>query len=366
MTAAADDLPYEAWIVALLSLPGMGPARLQQVLEHHDAASAWQHLCSGKTLLVDRVKSDTVAAWRNAASALSVPEHWEAITALGVRVSELGTVEYPDRLADDIEPPQLLFSLGEPLPSGPTVGIVGTRQCSSYGKRCAFEIGAALADAGVSVISGLALGIDAQAHFGALSSTSTHRARPVGVVGSGLDIIYPKRNATLWNQIATTGTLLSETPPGVGPERWRFPARNRIIAALSDAVIVIESHEKGGSLLTVDEAQLRDVPVGAVPGPITSNSAAGTNRLLAEGATPILGADDVLALIGHHAPREVDRSDSDDVRSAVLDSLGWTAQTFEQLCTRVSLSPSEIAIEIERLITLGLCARSGPWIERAR
>ncbi len=366
MNTRTDDLPYEAWIVALLSLPGMGPARLSQILEHHDAAAAWERLRSGKPLGIDTVTADRIAKWRSAASALSIPEHWAAIDALGVTVSELGSSSYPERLENDIEPPQLLFSLGERLKQGPTVGIVGTRQCSSYGKRCAFEIGAALANAGVHVVSGLALGIDAQAHHGALSATSEHRGRPIGVVGSGLDIIYPRSNAKLWAQVAAEGTLLSETPPGIGPEKWRFPARNRIIAALSDAVIVVESHEKGGSLLTVDEAQLRDVPVGAVPGPITSNSATGTNQLLADGALPILGADDVLAMIGHVPPAPLDPTDPSGVSSAVLDAIGWTAQTFDQLCTRVPLSPSEIAIEIEQLVAVGLCSRSGPWIERLR
>lgn len=359
------DLPYEAWIVALLSLPSMGPTRLNQILDHTDAESAWEQLRSGRPLPVERVSSKVTDKWRSAAQAMSVSDHWAAIHALGIGLYELGAADYPARLAEDIEPPQMLFSLGCDLPTGPTVGIVGTRRCSSYGKRCAFELGAALAEAGVSVVSGLALGIDAQAHFGALTATSEHRGRPVGVVGSGLDIIYPRANAKLWGQVSTVGTLLSETPPGVGPEKWRFPARNRMIAALSDAIIVVESHEKGGSLLTVDEAQLRDVPVGAVPGPITSNSAVGTNRLLADGATPVLGVEDVLAMIGHTAPTLVDRTNESEVSSAVLQALGWSAATFEQICARVALNPSEIATEIERLVALGLCARSGPWIERA-
>ena len=364
MTITDKELPYEAWTVALLSLPGIGPARLQQLLDNDDAASAWQKLTSGQPLAIDRVSSEKVEEWRSAARTMCVQEHWEAIQALGIQIAELGTTSYPERLANDIEPPQMLFSLGEPMPTGPTVGIVGTRQCSSYGKRCAFEIGAALANAGVTVVSGLALGIDAQAHHGALSATSKGAGRPVGVVGSGLDIIYPKANTKLWSQVASAGTLVSETPPGIGPERWRFPARNRIIAALSDAIVVVESREKGGSLLTVDEAQLRGVPVGAVPGPITSNSATGTNRLLVDGATPVLGADDVLAMIGHTARVAVDMTDKDAVASTLLDVLGWSPQTLEQLCNRLDMPAAAVASEIERLAILGLVNRSGPWIER--
>ena len=361
------ELPYEAWIVALLTLPKMGPSRLSALLAEHDAQSAWRRLCSGQPVDLDQVKSDTVQAWRQAARAMAVDEHWHAIDSLGISVSELGSSQYPERLGLDIEPPQILFGLGTPLGSKPTVGIVGTRQCTSYGQRCAFELGAALANAGVHVVSGLALGIDAAAHQGALSATTEHRAYPVGVVGSGLDIVYPKQNASLWGRVGREGVLYSETAPGVGPAAWRFPARNRIIAGLSDAVIVIESHERGGSLLTVDEAQLRDVPVGAVPGPITSNAAAGSNRLLVDGATPVLGVDDIFSMIGFSPPRIIDSTeDPDEVTSALLDAVGWTPTTLEQLCLRTSLSIAEVAAEIERLVLLGAVARSGQWLERTR
>jgi DNA processing protein len=360
-----DELPNEAWTVALLSLPGLGPSRLRALLAEDSAPKIWQRLVSGQLIRLDLVPQLTIDQWRIAARAMSVAEHWGAIGSLGITVSEHGSTAYPSRLQEDVEPPKVLFSLGDPVPDGPTVGVVGTRKCTSYGQRCAFELGAALADAGVSVVSGLAFGIDAAAHRGALSRSHGAAAPVIGVVGSGLDVIYPKRNAGLWAEVASRGTLLSETPPGVGPERWRFPARNRIIAGLSDAVIVVESHERGGSLLTVDEAQARDVPVGAVPGPITSNAAAGSNQLLVDGATPVLDVSDVLALIGHSPPRVVSE-DREDVSSELLDALGWTPQSFEQLCARLSLPASEVALQLERLVSEGLCARSGPWIERVR
>jgi DNA processing protein len=361
-----DELPYEAWIVALMTLPKMGPARLNEVLDHHEAQDAWNRLRSGASIGADRLNSETINGWRSASRQMSVVDHWTAIHSLGVNVLELGSAGYPERLRHDIEPPQVLFGLGHPVPATPTVGIVGTRNCTAYGKRCAFELGSALAEAGVSVVSGLALGIDSAAHQGALSATGEHRGLAMAIVGSGLDIIYPYQNRGLWGRVSNEGVLLSETPPGVGPERWRFPARNRIIAGLSDALIVIESHERGGSLITVDEAMLRDVPVGAVPGPITSKSAAGSNRLLVDGATPILDVADVLGLIGHTPPRDVGSLDKDDLSSAILETLGWTSQSLEQLCARVTLSVTEVAAEVERLVGLGICRRSGPWIERVR
>ena len=129
----AHDLPDDAWLVALLTLPGMGPSRLQQILALGDAQTMWERLQQGTIPELERLRSNTREQWRTQARQTSVAELWEAMLALGIRVDELGTSSYPARLADDIEPPQLIFSLGRPLPVGPTVAIVGTRKCSAYG-----------------------------------------------------------------------------------------------------------------------------------------------------------------------------------------------------------------------------------------
>ena len=366
-TTSVDDEHDDRFLVALLSLPGIGPNWLSSLLEEHPAHRVWDDLTCGRPLTIDGVSDDQVAKWRSAARSISVDDHWSRVDELGIWVARHGSSRYPERLRHDVEPPHLIFGLGRALGDEPTVAIVGTRNCTSYGRRCAFEFGAALADAGVSVVSGLALGIDAAAHQGVLSVDEPHRAPPVGVVGSGLDIVYPRRNEKLWAHVAASGLLVSETAPGVGPQKWRFPARNRIIAGLADAVVVIESHEHGGSLSTVDAAQERDIPVGAVPGPITSNSSVGTNRLISEGAVPLLSVEDVLFMIGHSAPQAPLDSNDDIARSSVLlDALGWNPLLFEELCSRVTLSPSEVAVEVERLVVDGLCAHSGPWIERVR
>lgn len=364
---SAEELPDEAWLAALLALSGMGPKRLTALLEIGSPKDVWETLQTSRPVCLEDVRHDQVTTWRSEARAASVEDLWRRSLDLGQWTYAKGHREYPNRLRDDIEPPDLLFGLGARIGRQPTVGIVGTRNCTSYGKRCAFEFGAALASAGVSVVSGLALGIDTAAHQGVLSVKAETAAPPIGVVGSGLDVVYPKRNTKLWADVATHGTLLSETAPGQSPTKWRFPARNRIIAALSDAVIVIESHDKGGSLSTVDSAQARDIPVGAVPGPITSNSSAGTNQLLADGATPVLSVDDILCMIGHVAPQQlVLEHGEDETASGVLDALGWNPQLFEELCNRVALEPSVLAAEVERLVGAGLLVRTGPWIERTR
>ncbi|MGI9604963.1 MAG: DNA-processing protein DprA, partial [Acidimicrobiales bacterium] len=293
------ELPEAAWASALLALEAMGPARLRALLELGQPGEIWMRLRDGGPISIPRTSEETVSKWRNAARRLDVHVAWSAMAGLGIVACTRGEHGYPTRLVDDIEPPEVLFRLGVAVGSEPTVAIVGTRSCTSYGRRAAFELGAGLAEAGVRVVSGLALGIDAAAHEGALSVSG---ASPVGVVGSGLDVVYPRRNRALWHRVVERGTLLSESPAGVGPEPWKFPARNRIIAGLADAVVVVESHPRGGALLTVDEAQLRGVDVGVVPGPITSPASAGTNKLLVDGAMPVVCLEDVLGLIGHVHP----------------------------------------------------------------
>src|SRR5204862_479680 len=152
------------------------------------------------------------------------------------------------------------------------------------------QLGRELAAHGVAIVSGLAIGIDGSAHEGALAAKA---APPVGVVGSGLDVVYPKRHRHLWDAVAAAGVLLSEAPMGAVPERWRFPARNRILAALSDVVVVVESHAAGGSMHTVRAAIDRGIPVMAVPGSMRNPAAAGTNQLLSEGVPPARDPDDI-------------------------------------------------------------------------
>ena len=367
--AVEATLPPEAWVTALLSLEGMGPARFAAITNELPPREAWTRLVEGVPVPNGVVSDERVQKWRIAARNLDVDDRWNAMHALGISASARGASDYPIRLVDDLESPPVMYWRGQTMPDAPTVAIVGTRKCTSYGLRVAFDLGAALTRAGVSVVSGLALGIDASAHLGSTSVDNDEMPDgcwPVAVVGSGLDVIYPRRNRNLWTKIAERGVLFSEAPPGAQPEAWRFPARNRIIAALSDAVIVIESRTQGGSLLTVDEAQLRDVPVGAVPGPILSPSSVGTNQLLADGATPILGVDDVLAMIGHVRPRPASDRAEPPVSSELLETMGWAPLLFDQICALSKDPAAAVAMEVERLVTAGFCVRSGAFIERVR
>lgn len=374
-TGEGKVLGTEAYLVALSSLAGMGPARLERLLGRWGPEEAWEVLVTGSLAEVTgvaRVGEQVGLRWVSDARRADPAEIHLRHRKAGVALRRRGAAGYPERLGGDPEPPAVLFSQGElELLERPTVTIVGTRRCTRYGADVAFDLGKAAAAHGVAVISGLAVGIDAAAHAGALAADGVP---PVGVVGSGLDRIYPRENAVLWRIVAQRGLLLSEAPLGTAPERWRFPARNRIMAALSDACVVVESHVDGGALLTATEAAQRSRAVAAVPGPIRSPASAGTNRLIAEGAGVLCDVEDLLVLLDisrttlplQDVPASLAGSApvSDASAVAILDAFDWMPATLEMLASRTGLDLGELAWHLENLSASGLLARRGLWYER--
>jgi DNA processing protein len=210
---------------------------------------------------------------------------------------------FPQSLKEAADAPWCLYGRGDPAhlaelaePSG-VVTIVGARRASSYGREVARSLGRELAAAGITVISGLAFGVDACAHRGALEG-----GRTVAVLGCGPDVAYPASHRSLWRRIQENGVVLSELPPGTGAWRWSFPARNRIMAAIAGMTVVVEAAERSGSLLTAEIAANLGREVGAVPGPVSSRTSAGPNDLLADGASLIRDADDVLSVPLRYEP----------------------------------------------------------------
>jgi DNA processing protein len=371
--APGAAVPAEAYAAALVALPQMGPARLTALLATGHPEVVWRRVATGDVPADPEVirtlgpkRTEIVQRWRAAAAALDVAEAWRAISRAGVGVAIVGTPAYPSALIGDIEPPAVVFHRGalEAI-DGPRVAIVGTRRCSATGAGVAFELGRDLAAAGVAVVSGLASGIDGAAHRGALAADG---APPVGVVGSGLDVVYPRGQDQLWRAVAAAGALLSEAPLGGRPERWRFPARNRIITALADLVVVVESHRRGGSLHTVDEADRRGRDVMAVPGSVRNPAASGTNELLAEGRAPVCSVDDVLVALGLGGARSGDPADRrvppDHADRPVLEAVGWQPSTLDQLVLRTGRDLAGLAPALDRLCSAGWVARHGGWYER--
>ena len=258
---------------------------------------------------------------------------------------------YPEGLADLQHPPPVYLA-GELRPA-PAVAVVGTRKCTRYGINLAVSFGGVLSEAGWTVISGLARGIDAAAHRGTLDAGG----HAVAVLGSGVDVWYPAENRPLYRRIMEhEGALISEYPPGTSPDRWRFPARNRLIAAMSSAVVVVEAGEKGGALITARLAAAIGRPVFVVPGDVDRPASVGCNRLIRDGAFPVLGADDLIEelslILGPPA----------ESRRAADAGIPQTGATIEDLPGLWECSPREALVRLGRLEATGAIVRAGEMI----
>lgn len=263
---------------------------------------------------------------------------------------------YPLRLDRLHDPPATLFARGDALDvlEAPMVAVVGARACTPYARSVATSAGEALAGAGFVVVSGLAVGVDSAAHRGALAAGG----KTVAVLGSGADVIYPTTNECLASEIGERGLLVSEYPDGTPPAPWRFPARNRIIAGLSLATVVVEGRKGSGALITADFALEIGCEVFAVPGQITSNRAAGTNDLIRNGATPVTSVAELLADLGVDgaatsavalARRRLSR---DEAR--LLDAIEAGAETLDDLGRELDLDQASLASGITALELAGV------------
>ena len=263
----------------------------------------------------------------------------ERLAADGYRFVSRSAREFPPLLRAIHDPPAGLFLRGSADPevlSRPAAAVVGARASSGYGAAVARSLGRELAAAGLVVVSGLARGIDSEAHRGALEAGGT----TVAVLGCGIDRDYPAGHAELARRIADAGLIVSEYAPGVEPAPWRFPARNRIVAGLCAATVVVEARERSGALITADLALEEGREVFAVPGEITSALSAGTNALLKLGAAPLTGATDVLHSFGIELEPEAGES------SPLLDLLPASA---DELVRQTGLPAAEVAATLVEL-----------------
>jgi DNA processing protein len=264
-----------------------------------------------------------------------------------------GRAEYPALLAELHDPPARLYIRGGPVEilSRPAVAIVGARSCSRYGAQVGRDLARDLAASGVVVVSGLARGIDGEAHRGALAAGGL----TVAVLGCGIDRDYPRAHAELARRIVDSGLVVSEYPPGVEPAPWRFPARNRIVAGLARATVVVEARERSGALITADFALELGRDVFAVPGEITSGLSSGTNDLIRQGATPLLAAADVLEALGlEQAPPPAPPAGLSPEAAAVLAVLADGAAALDELARATGLGSPEVAVALTELELAGL------------
>lgn len=279
MTHRSPDAARLHAMVALSALPGVGDVTIARQLAAYGSAEA---------VLLHYPPSAREAAVAVADAVLAATDR------IGARALVGADTDYPSRLHELHDAPAVLFARGTiAAAEPPAVAIVGTRMASSYGIRVARAIATACARAGATVVSGLARGIDGAAHEAALAAGG----RTVAVLGTGLDVFYPRSHRSLQENIARDGLLLSELPPGASGHSGTFPRRNRIIAALADVTVVVEAGYKSGALITADQALELGRIVACVPNAIDVAGAAGSNALLKRNAEPVLCADDVLALL---------------------------------------------------------------------
>jgi DNA processing protein len=265
--------------------------------------------------------------------------------------------DLPELLQQIHDPPRGLFLRGAAdtdILALPAVAIVGARACSPYGAQVARMLGRELAAAGLVVVSGLARGIDGEAHRGALDAGGL----TVAVLGCGIDRDYPAAHAELARRICERGLVVSEYEPGVDPAPWRFPARNRIIAGLTAVTVIVEARERSGALITADFALEDGREVFAVPGEITGTLSTGTNRLLRQGATPLTTADDVLELFGLAASQRPRVPTVGPSATAVLERLADGAASADELARTTGLGPGPLAAALAELELAGLASEA--------
>jgi DNA processing protein len=355
-------------IAALAGFEAMTAGRLRALLDHHEpeeALAVAAGTAAPHPAVASMLAGGLGTAWARSARQRPVGEWSDRCARCGIGAVTARDIAYPAVLRTDPQPPAVLFWRGDwSALDGRRVGIVGTRNATGPGCQFAARLGLHLASSGVAVVSGLAKGIDAAAHRGALRAGSR---RLVGVVANGLDSPYPRVNADLWDAVAANGLLLSEWPPGTEPERFRFPQRNRILAALSELLVVVESRERGGSLTTAREALERSIEVMAVPGSVNNRAAAGTNQLIRDGATPVTDAGDVLLALGldHRRdgrgfdPRPLPRGEE----ARVLERCRVGACTLDDIVADLGLSITEAAMTLARLERSGWVREAGGWFE---
>lgn len=264
---------------------------------------------------------------------------------VGARIIPFGDVAYPALLRTIPDPPALLYVRGE-LPRADALAVVGSRGASEAGRRITFDICTELAARDVIIVSGLARGIDSAAHMGALEGGGI----TLGVLGCGIDRIYPPENARLFHQMLEHGAILSEYPPGTPPLAGHFPGRNRIISGISRGVLVVEAAEKSGSLISAEFALEQGREVFAVPGSVTSPISSGVNQLLKDGAHLVTGAADILSVLWPQSPRRLVRQQEESFAASLSGNdrqlykqLTDEPQHIDHLARKSGLTPMEVS-----------------------
>lgn len=349
----------KAYWIAFNKVPGIGPARLSALLDVCGSVeAAWK--ASIQQLRAAGLDHRSLESLLTARRAIDPDTEWQQVQKAGVQAYTWDDPDYPANLRQSDAPPPVLYVRGSITEQDLwAVAIVGTRRASAYGREVAHTLAQELAQNGVTIISGLALGIDAIAHQSALDAGG----RTIGVLGSGVDQLYPATNQKLAQAMMSSGAVVSEYPLGTRPEARNFPPRNRIISALSKGIVVVEAGHQSGALITAQFAAEQGRDVFAVPGSILHPGSAGCNALIQNGAYPLLSANDVLEQLNltrvriHHDVRT--SIPPDPLEAQLLEHLSQHPSHIDDIVRQVGMPSAQVSSLLAMMELKGLVRQTG-------
>ncbi len=340
-------------------IKGIGAVRLQGLVTHFgELELAWN--AAPAELVEAGLGAKVIERVITAREKINLDQVWEKIEAQGIKILTWGDEQYPARLKEIDQPPPVLYIRGEYVPDDLfAVAIVGTRNVTAYGRQITEELAAYLASNGLTIVSGLARGVDAIAHQTALKAGG----RTIGVLGSGVDKIYPPEHRGLAEKMMERGAIMSDYAPGTPPDASNFPPRNRIISGLSLAVVVIEAGETSGALITAEFAAEQGREIFAVPGSILAPQSKGTNKLIQNGALPLLTPADLMQALDitrigvHKAARKI--LPTDEVEARLLNVLTAEPKHVDEIRNQAELPIEKVSATLALMELKGMVRQVG-------
>ncbi len=355
-------MKYEerSYYLGFSNFPGIGPIKFEKLIKHFGSAkSSWNGSDSELKLVIGKSLTTKFEAFRDS---FNIEKYEDELLKKKISYVCLNEKEYPHRLKKIKNPPIILFVCGKIdfNQDSKFLAIVGTRRITGYGRSVTQLFAGSLAESGLVIVSGLALGVDAQAHISCLESDG----KTVAVLGNGVDVCYPRENQKIYDRILkNNGAIISEYPPGEPPNPGNFPSRNRIVAGLSDGILVTEGTQDSGSLITANFGLKFGRKVFAVPGPITSSLSAAPLRLIEKGAKLVITPDDILKEFKmQNAKVKIKIQNLKSLtleEKKIVEILENESLQFDEIVRRLKLDPSKVGSLLSVMEIKGLIKNSG-------
>ncbi len=359
-----EEIKYEFW---LSNIDGVGKKTIKQLLKYTSGAFEVYGLSPADLMAVRGITESEASVIYESRKTFDIDKEWDKLAEKNIHFITKNSKEYPERLKNIPDSPFWLYYIGNlPDDDAMSVAVVGARACTDNGARWAYEIGEKMADLNIGVVSGLARGIDGQAHRGAVA----HGGKTYAIMGCGVDVVYPEEHWKLYEDILEGGGgIISEYKPSVQPRPALFPPRNRIISGLSDVLIVVEARERSGTLITADSALEQNRDVYVLPGRIDDINSRGTNRLIKQGAGIILGIDDLAADLGLGVRGEGVRKRNlqfvlEKEELIVYSNLDLRSKNLEEISGATGMSVPELAVIIMGLMDKGYITETASGMYR--